>query len=819
MSAKFPHSIRRVPDFCLQAVTVSSFLLLVSSAAVQAQTSPSGRASGRTETACSIPAAHERAELTGTVLDPSGASIAAATITLRCGNFLQQAHTSADGAYSIETSAGTYQIQVEAPGFESITQSVELPPERSGAKTLDFSMRIGAAASIVSVTAPAGYVATSSTTATKTDTPLIETPQSISVITLDQMAARNVQTLNQAVQFTSGVGVQTYGQDTRFDWLNIRGFDQSTYGLFRDNSRWQSGQVEGQIDPYELQEIDVIKGPSSVLYGQNTPGGLVNLVTKRPEAQTSNELVLNLGNFSRRQVQGDFGSPIDGAAHWRYRLLGLYRDSDTQVRYVPDNRRLLASGLTWAPSAQTTLTLLADYQHDLTGWSQFLPSQGTLSDNPYGRIPTEFFTGEPGFDYFKRQQWSAGGLFEHRFNRVWTVRETTRYSKISFHGDDAFGGGLQADLRTLNRYAYSDALTLGLYTSDTQALTQFKTGSVDHSILVGVDYSHASVINYSGFGLAPSIDVFHPVYGQPIGTLAIYQNNNQPSWQTGLYFQDHVKFFRKFVATLSGREDWTNLKTRNLLSNTTSSQSPNQFTGRAGITYLSDFGIAPYFSYSTSFLPTAGVNFYGAPFRPTTGKQYEWGIKYQPKGSDSFITTSLFNIDERNVQTPDPSNPLNSLQTGAVRSRGFEAEGVASLLHGLNLHASYTFLNEKVTNTTDPTQLGKRPTLIPRQLAGISLYYTVTRGEFTGVGAEFGVRYVGTTAGDPQNTLILPGYTLFEASLHYDWKQLRFQAASTNLGDRIYVPICTSIAYCNYGNRRYVLGSIIYHWQNWHHMF
>ncbi len=808
----------RSSSFCLQKLG-AIFLLLLIGAVVQAQAPPSGQTGGNREGACRIFSSHEKAQLTGTVLDPSGASITAATITLQCGSFLQQAHTGTDGTYSITTSAGAYQIQVEAPGFDSITQNVELPPESSGVKKLYISMKVGRAASIVSVTAPAGYVAASATTATKTDTPLIETPQSISVITLDQMTDRNVQTLNQAVEFTSGVGVQTYGQDTRFDWLNIRGFDQSTYGLFRDNSRWQSGQVEGQIDPYELQEVDVIKGPSSVLYGQNTPGGLVNLVTKRPETETSNELILNLGSYSRRQAQGDFGGPIDAAAHWRYRLLGLYRDSDTQVNYVPDNRRLLSSGLTWTPSGATTVTLLGDYQHDLTGWSQFLPSQGTLSYSPYGQIPTDFFTGEPGFDYFKRQQWSAGGLFEHRFRRFWTVRETTRYSKISFHGDDAFGGGLQADLRTLNRYAYSDALTLGLYTSDTQALAQFKTGAVEHSVLVGVDYSHASSINYAGFGLAPPIDVFHPVYGQPIGTLSIYQNNDQPSWQTGLYFQDHVKFFRKFVATLSGREDWTDLSTRNLLTNTTASQSPNQFTGRVGITYLSDFGLAPYFSYSTSFLPTTGVNFYGAPFQPTTGTQYEWGLKYQPRGSESFVTTSFFNIDENNVQTPDPSNPLNTLQTGSVRSRGFEAEGVASLLHGLDLHASYTYLDEKVTKTTDTTQLGKRPTLIPKQLAGISLNYMITRGEFTGAGAEFGVRYVGTTAGDPQNTLILPGYTLFEASLHYDWRQLRFQATGTNLGDRIYVPICTSAAYCNYGNRRYVIGSVIYRWRNWHHMF
>lgn len=793
-------------------------LLGCASCRIEAQTLSSPQTATAAEAGCKISDSHEKVELSGRVTDPSGAAIPGATVTLKCGSFFEQEHTAADGSYTISATAGTYAIQVDAPGFDTISQTVELKPQNGQPQALDFSMKLGRAASIVSVTAPAGYVAASASTATKTDTPLIETPQSVSVITLDQMSERNVQTLNEAIEFTSGVGVETYGTDPRFDWFSIRGFDESTYGLFRDNSRWQSGQVEGEIDPYEVQEVDVIKGPSSVLYGQNTPGGLVNLVTKRPEMEPSGELILNLGSYDRRQFQGDVGGPIDAAAHWRYRLVGLFRDSDTQVNFVPDDRRLIAPGLTWAPSDKTTLTLLGDYQHDRDGWSQFLPAQGTFMFNPFGRIPTDFFTGEPGFDFFKRQQWSVAALFEHRFNRVWTVRETSRYSKIAFGGDDVFGGGLQADLRILNRFGYSDFLTLDLWTTDTQAFARFQTGPVEHSVLFGVDYSNAYSVNYSGFNVAPPIDVFAPVYGRPIGPLFSFQNNHQPSWQTGLYLQDHVKVGH-FVATLSGREDWTQLSTHNLLTNTTVTQSPARFTGRAGITYLSDIGLAPYFSYSTSFLPTVGVNFYGVPFKPTTGTQYEAGAKYQPKRSDTFITASFFNITEQNVETPDPTNPLNTLQTGAIRSRGVELEGVASIWHGLDLHASYSYLDEVVTKTTDPAQLGKRPTLIPKQLAAATLEYTFTQREFSGIGLGFGVRYVGTTAGDPQNTIILPGYTLFDASARYDYKRVRFQVNATNVGDRIYVPICTSINYCNYGYRRNVIGSIIYHWQNWRQMF
>ena len=299
-------------------------------------------------------------------------------------------------------------------GLRATAAPVQLDAAAPAARR--FTLEIGTFGSIVTVSETGGFVAASSTSATKSDAPLIEIPQSVSVITLDQMTARNVQTVSAAISYTASVDVNTFGTETRFDWINIRGFDQSTYGLFRDNSRWQSGQVSGQIDPYMLQEIDVVKGPSSVLYGQNTPGGLVNLVTKRPPSQQLHEVVLNYGSHDKIQAQADLGGPIDDDGHRKYRLTGLPRQSDTQVDYVPDDRWFIAPALTWTPSDKTTLTLLADFQHDNTGWSQFLPSQGTFIGNPNGEIDRSLFVGEPDYDYFDRDQWSMGSLFEYQIN-------------------------------------------------------------------------------------------------------------------------------------------------------------------------------------------------------------------------------------------------------------------------------------------------------------------------------------------------------------------------------------------------------------------
>ncbi len=774
--------------------------------------------SGKAAAACKVDTGRPSGTLNGIVRDQSRGIVIGANVSLTCGSYRQQTQTTADGSYSISAPQGSYTLEISSPGYEPLQQPVDL--STPGEHRISPTLAVGQAVSIVSVTAPGGYVATSSTTATKTGAPLIETPQSISVVTLDQLSQRDVQSMNQALAYSAGVGTATYGADPRFDWFNIRGFDESTYGMFRDNLRWQSGQVEGAIEPYDLQEIDVIKGPSSVLYGQNTPGGLVNLVTKRPPPESSNELIAQFGSYDQRQIQGDLGGPIAGNSNYLYRLVGLYRDSNTQVNYVPDNRRFIAPALTWAPSNTTTLTILTDFQHDNLGWSMFLPAQGTLQYNPNGRIPTSFFVGQPGFDYFHRQQWSTAYLFEHHFSRIWTFRQTFRYSHIAFDGNDAFGGGFQADLRTLNRYGYSDALTLGLAAVDNNAFAQFMTGKIRHSVLVGVDYSHANSLQISGISAAPSIDVYNPDYNQKIPPPVPYLKSSQPSWQIGVYAQDLIKFTPKLIATLSGREDWTKLVTRDLLfGSTTQSQNPSRFTERAGITYVSKYGIAPYFSYSTSFLPTTGVNYYGQEFKPTTGTQYEGGLKYQPRHSNSFITASVYNIDENNVESPDPTNPQNTLQLGSVRSRGVELEGVANVMHGLDLHASYAYDDEVVTYTLPISEIGKRPVLIPKDLISLSANYTVSQGRLSGLGLSAGARYTGTVAGDPANTFILPGYTLFDGSLQYYWKTLEFQVAATNVGDKIFVPICESASYCNYGARRDVIGNVQYHWSNWRKPF
>jgi iron complex outermembrane recepter protein len=793
------------------AVASTCFLYLLMTCAPQAlaeweeQAGRDGQAAGRDS--CTVLFDQPERTLRIIISDSSGGRVSGATVRVVCGALHREMRTDPDGISILELPPGRYYLQIEAPGFARVSRRATVLTEPD-ATELNLALTVAGISNAVTVTANTGYVAVGTATGTKTDTPLIETPQSISVITRDEMTQRGVQTLNEALRYTPGVSVELYGMDTRFDWLQIRGFDENQYGVFRDGSRWDS--TAGRIDTYGIEEVSVLRGPSSVLYGQNNPGGLINLITKRPPSEALREIQLQFGSYNNRQVQADFGGPIGD--HWRYRLTGLSRNADTQVDFVPDNRRFIAPALTWVPTENTTLTLLGDYQHDGIRWTQFLPIYGTLLPNPNGKIPVNLFTGEPGFDYVKRNQHSAGYLLDHRLNGVWSLHQNFRSSSFDYDGTTVYGTGLEPDLRTLNRLGIYYFWDSGLYTLDNRAQARFRTRGLDHSVLVGLDYSHTYGSSVNSSGAAPSIDVFNPVYGQTVGPLAVFADSDTRTVQTGIYLQDQIKFKRNWVITLSGREDWVGTRNRDFLVDSTDRQNDNKFTGRGGLVYLSEIGLAPYFSYSTSFLPTSGLDFYGNSFRPTTGRQEEAGVKYQPKLWNGFITASFFNLTQQNVKTPDPANPLNTIQLGEVRSRRFELEWVASLKTGLNLHVSYAYTNIKVTQTTIPEEIGKRVPLVADHTASALAEYTIPKGRFAGLGGGLGVRYTGDKAGNPDNSIVIPVYTLLDASLHFGWKRLRFGVNASNLTDKRYIAVCNSVAYCNFGYARNVIGNVRFRW-------
>jgi iron complex outermembrane receptor protein len=752
------------------------------------------------------------------VTDQTGALIGRAEIELRCGSTVVNGITSDNGTIILHARSGSYTLFSRVPGFAEKSQPVQLP-----ASQISVKMDVGSATDTVNVSSDSGFVPYASNAGSKTNALLIEVPQSISIIGQPEMEARGVITMNEALRYTPGIQADEYGVEPRFDWLKIRGFDAQTFGVYRDGMRFNS--LAGKLDPFELESVEVLKGPSSVLYGEVPPGGLINQVTKRPGSERTTSIEASFGQYNRRQGALDTTGSFDRNEFFRYRLLGLVRNSDTQTNFTPDDRRLIAPSFTYHPSDRTNITLLADYQHDKTQWSQFLPSQGTLTANPNGIIPVSTFVGEPGSDYVRRNQASFAFTGDHLFSDGWNVHSNYRYQHINFKGQTIFGAGFDgASLTNVSRELFATPSINRFNTVDTRALRRFVMKNWEQTVLFGYDYQHINdrATSYFLFGLA-DLNIYHPVYGQsPIPTGAPFLNNNTLLQQHGLYAQDQIKFKNHLVFTLGGRQDFAKNDITNFIAGVANtSHTDNRFTGRAGVTYLTDFGIAPYFAYSTSFLPNAGTFVYNAttklstdPAKPSDARQIEGGVKFQPRAVNSFVTASIFQINQTNVIVSDAN--FNSHQAGEVRSRGVELEGVASLSHGLNLHAGYTLTATdtlKATDlTTDPSQadIGKWLPQTPRNQTSGLADYTQRNGLFAGLGGNFGVRFIGTNAADAANTFFVPNYTLLDASLRFGFRHTLFSVNATNLTDKRYVATCTSTTTCYYGYARNVIGTAKY---------
>jgi len=685
-----------------------------------------------------------------------------------------------------------------------------------------------------------GYVATRSATGTKTDTPLIETPAAISVVTRDQVQAQAAQNISQAVRYTSGVRGEPQGADSRFDRIFIRGFEADQY---LDSMRLITtgfGFSSSVIEPYNLERIEVLHGPASVLYGQSSPGGVVDMVSKRPTEQPYHEMFFSAGSYGRVQGGVDLSGPIDQNKEWLYRLTASGFDVGSQVDHTKYQRVSVAPSLTWRPDKDTSITFLGTYQNDpKAGFFNRLPGRGvgTLFPFPNGRfIPTSFYPGEPSIDKMSRERAQIGYLAEHRFDNIWTVRQNLRYTDLSsdittifpigVSPSDPSGQTCPVGGTCLTRSAFFENDRIRTFTIDNQAEAKFALGPFSHTLLLGLDYQKGTFDSTSG-GAAPgttvpAIDIFNPVYGRPI-TLATTAIRKQDFDLLGLYAQDQIKLDH-WVALLGVRWDQAESNTQNLINATTTAHlSDDATTKRAALLYKFDNGIAPYIQYTESFQPTAGTDLSGNPFKPTTGEQEEAGIKYQPDPK-SLYTLAVFNLTQQNVLTPDPDPTRaaagNRVQTGEIRSRGIELEGKTEINRSLSLLASYTYLDDVITKSNTQFQTGRRPAGIPTHAASLWADYTFRGGLLDGFGLAGGVRYLGESAGNTIGATVVnvPSVTLFDAALHYDlaalgqqFKGFQFQINATNLFDKTYVNYCGDNG-CFYGLRREVIATLRYRW-------
>ncbi|UVL99255.1 TonB-dependent siderophore receptor [Pseudomonas atacamensis] len=708
-----------------------------------------------------------------------------------------------------QSSAGTYTLMAVPEGTLAL-------PETSVIGVENFESAWGPVE---------GYTATRTAAGTKTDTALVEAPRSISVATRQQMDDRSVHSLDDAVRYMPGITASSYGSDTRADWLRVRGFEPTQ---FLDGLPLPKGvYANPKQETWNLDRLALLRGPASSVYGQTPPGGLLDMVSRRPSAEASSEIQLQYGSDNHRQINFASTGKIDDAGQFLYGLSGVVRDSGTQVDHVDNKRYNIAPSLTWNIGDDTKLTLLSQFTRDDTGiTSQFLPIQGTKIKSPLGDISHHKNLGDPDWEYYDRTYYALGYAFEHRLNDVWQFKQNLRYTKSDLSFQSLTPGSYPfttVDAEgNVGRTSTSVDEDISQFAVDNNFQADFATGEVRHTLLLGLDHQRSNTNYTSIFGDGLQTNVINPIYGQPIVRPArstAFYDYNQKTYQTGLYVQDQMAL-DQWRLTLGGREDWVHTSTEFFnKGDATNTQRDKKFSGNAALSYVFDNGFVPYLSYAESFQPTTGADATSTgSLKPTEGKQWELGIKYQPPGSKTLLTAAVYDLTQKNVAVNTFVNNVSvTSQTGEVKVKGLELEAVSDVTDNLKVIAAYTLAKSEVQKGIDK---GNRLQLMPNQQASLWTDYTWHAGVLDGFGIGAGVRYTGNTYGDKANTWLgkADAYTVFDASVHYDLGRLdnSLKGASlavnaTNLFDKDYISTCDSF-YCYYGDQRSVVASATYKW-------
>ena len=671
-----------------------------------------------------------------------------------------------------------------------------------------------------------GYLATRTAAGTKTDTSLVEAPRSISVATRQQMEDRNVQNLDDAVRYMPGIVSASYGSDTRYDWMRVRGFEPTQFldGLPLPRGVYANPKAE----TWNLDRLALLRGPASSVYGQTPPGGLLDMVSRRPSADTSHAVQIQYGSDNYRQINFASTGKIDDEGQFLYGLSGVVRDAGTQVDHIDNKRYNIAPSLTWNIDTDTKLTLLTQFTRDDTGaTSQFMPIQGTKIKSPLGDVSHHKNLGDPDYEFYDRTYYALGYAFEHRLNDVWQFRQNLRYTKSE----------LSFQQLTVGSYAYSPADAagnisrtstnvnedIGQFAVDNNFQADFATGDITHTVLLGLDHQRTDTSYLSIYGNGGTTNIFNPVYGQPIvrpSRTDAYYDYDQKTIQTGLYVQDQMAL-DNWRLTLGGREDWVHQGTTYLnKKDVTNTDRSKNFSGNAALSYVFDSGVVPYISYAESFQPASNASVSPTEsYKPTEGKQWELGIKYQPPGSNTLLSAAVYDLTQKNVLVTSIGAGGESItnQTGEVKVKGLELEAVSDVTENLKVIAAYTLAKSEVQKGIHK---GNRLQLMPNQQASLWTDYTWHSGVLDGFGIGAGARYTGNTYGDQGNTWTgkANAYTVFDAAVHYDLGRLdnslkgaSLKLNATNLFDKDYLSTCDG-SYCYFGDQRSVVASATYQW-------
>ncbi|NOI80258.1 TonB-dependent receptor [Vibrio tubiashii] len=699
------------------------------------------------------------------------------------------------------------------------------------------------------------YLGQKSRTATKTDLAIHETPRAVSVVTREQMDDRASISISDALQYTPGIQTNHYGDDNKQDWFVVRGFKQANNGLYQDGTRlYSAGFYSWQIDPFGLERVEILRGPASTLYGQTPPGGLINVVSKRPQFDGgSGQVAVEFGSFDRKQISVDVNREINEDV--AFRLVAMGRKNGTKVDNVDAERILIAPSLAWNISDSSSITFLTSYQKDDSNpYLQFLPMEGTLTSNPNGKIADNVAVGNPDWEKFEREQLSLGYEFEHQFNSALSFGQSARYSRMDIDLRQIYSNGYVADSglqpvldptserKTLLRGATTEQGHSDAFNIDNRLVFSFKTGDVEHTLLTGVDYqliditskdyaadplvadgNNSVFIPLPGVGVRPdpTFNIYNPSYSNNVVLLDTHtgtfselsesdlQTSVTKNNQLGLYVQEQAKY-NNWVVQAGLRYDDTSNETTNQTSGSSYKADYKEWTSNAAVAYVMSNGLTPYVSYSQSFEPFVKTVSKQAA-KPERGEAFEAGVKYQPRSFDGYFNFSIFHATKKDVvQTVNSGTEIK--QIGEIRNLGMELEAVANVTDSLTLIGNISHVDSEIKDDVDSTIVGNQPEQVADLLASAWAKYQFFGGVLDGLSLGGGLRYTGDTYGDNKGQNVVPSYTLYDATVSYRFEDYKFQVAAKNVFDKEYISTCYGGSTCFYGDRRNVIASLSYDW-------
>ena len=647
------------------------------------------------------------------------------------------------------------------------------------------------------------FVANRSLTASKTDTPVLDDSAAVSVVTQKELETRNVQDVQQAVAYTAGVQAGEYGSDVRYDYVRLRGF-YSSLSTYRDglSSRTYNFTTARQ-EPYGLQQVDILKGSTSSLFGMNGPGGLVNLVTKRPEDEASGEVFTTFGENHLRGG-GDVTGPVAEDSNWTYRLTGLWQDAERSQDYSQDDRIYIAPAFTYAPKAGTELTLLTSYSNRESNLGYGFPTGIETS--------RDAFFGEPDFNNFDTEETNLGYALSHQITDKLEFRQNARYTHVDLDYETVY---LNDTTPLGNRSAFAIYGELDRFAVDNQM--QYDTAvndNLDSKTLVGIDFNRDQNREKRFDGTASPIDPYNPVY---CGTSCINFTSSSDTEITqssyGLYVQEQLTIADDWIATVGGRFDYVQSDVDTISSGTVEERDDHKFTSRLGLTYKATDEVSVYGNYSESFQPVySSTSSLPGGAKPQEGTQYEVGLKYQPAGMDAMFTAALFDLTQENVSQWNADYSVHR-QVGEINSRGVELEGKMSLDDRTNMTLAYTYLDAEIKEDVITTNIGNRPEMVPEHTASAWLDHTIPEhGVFGDLTFGGGLRFVGSRYNNNANASLLGSHTVVDAMVNYMvTDNVSVAINATNLFDREYVSSNT-FGSRFYGDGRTVLATLKYSW-------